>query len=87
LLGFTRRTGHAESYFPALDCRRNRQAEKPGPETSGKAQIAAQLGGSRSATSVKAHDLKLSLRMRRQTTEAPSRSGADPGPAGFDWHE
>jgi hypothetical protein len=26
-----------ESYFPALDCRRNRQAEKPGPETSGSA--------------------------------------------------
>jgi hypothetical protein len=51
------------------------------------AQIAAQLGRSRSATSVKAHELKLSLRMRRQTTEQPSLSGADPGPAGFDWPE
>jgi hypothetical protein len=51
------------------------------------AQIAAQLGRSRSATSVKAHELKLSLKMRRQTTEGPTHSGADPGPAGFDWHE
>jgi len=51
------------------------------------AQIAAQLGRSRSATSVKAHELKLSLRMRRQTTEARRRSGPDPGPASFDWHE
>lgn len=47
-------------------------------------QIAAQLGRSRSATSVKAHELKLSLRMRHQPAE---NSGVDPGPAGFDWQE
>jgi hypothetical protein len=51
------------------------------------AQIAAQLGSSRSATSGKAYELKLSLRMPRQLTEAPSRSSADPVPAGFDWHD
>jgi hypothetical protein len=31
---------------------------------------------------VKAHELKLSLKMRRQNTEEPSHSGADPGAAG-----
>ena len=50
------------------------------------AQIAAQLGRSRSATAVKAHELKLSLKVGRQTPE-PGLPGADPGPAGFDWHE
>jgi len=51
------------------------------------AQIAAQLGRSRSATAIKAHELKLSLKVRRQTPGEPGLSGADPGPAGFDWHE
>jgi len=51
------------------------------------AQIAAQLGRSRSATAVKAHELQLSLKVRRQTPDEPSLSGADPGPAGFDWQQ
>jgi hypothetical protein len=46
----------------------------------------AQLGRSRLATSVKAHELGLSLKMRRQTTEEPTLC-VDPGPAGFDWPE
>jgi hypothetical protein len=49
-------------------------------------QIAAQLGRSRSTTAIKAHELKLSLKVRRQTADEPSLSGADLGPAGFDWH-
>jgi hypothetical protein len=48
-------------------------------QTHPMAQIAAQLGRSRLATSVKAHEL-------RQTTEEPTLC-VDPGPAGFDWHE
>jgi hypothetical protein len=42
-------------------------------QTHPMAQIAAQLGRSRLATSVKAHELGLSLKMRRQTTEEPTR--------------
>jgi hypothetical protein len=49
------------------------------------AQIAARLGRSRLATSVKAHELGL-LKTRRQTTEELTLC-VDPGPAGFDWHE
>jgi len=49
------------------------------------AQIATQLGRSRSATAVKAHELHLALKVRRQTPDEPSLPGADPGPAGFDW--
>jgi hypothetical protein len=48
--------------------------------------IAAQLGRAPSALSVKAHQLKVSLRVARDN-EAPTISGADPGPAGFDWTE
>jgi hypothetical protein len=48
--------------------------------------IAAYLGRARSALAVKAHQLKGSLRVVRDN-EAPTISGADPGPAGFDWTE
>jgi hypothetical protein len=51
------------------------------------AEIAARLGRTRSATAIKAHELKLSLKFRYQRNEQPTVSGADPGPAGFDWHE
>ena len=43
-------------------------------------RIAEQLGRSASALAVKAHELKLSLRVRRKD-EAPQH---DPGPSGFD---
>jgi hypothetical protein len=48
--------------------------------------IATQLGRGPSALAVKAHQLKVSLRVVRNN-EAPTFSGADPGPAGFDWHD
>jgi hypothetical protein len=48
--------------------------------------IAAGLGRAPSALAVKAHQLKVSLRVVRDN-EAPTVSGADPGPAGFDWIE
>lgn len=52
------------------------------------AQIAARLGRSASATAVKAHQLKLSLKMlRHPNAEGPNAPGVDPGPAGFDWPE
>jgi hypothetical protein len=46
--------------------------------------IAAQLGRGPSALAVKAHQLKVSLRVVR-SNETPT--GVDPGPAGFDWPE
>ena len=46
-------------------------------------RIAEQLGRSASALAVKAHELKLSLRVRRKD-EAPQH---DPGPSGFDLDE
>jgi hypothetical protein len=51
------------------------------------AQSVAQLDRSPSGTAVKAHELKLSSKMRRQATEEAAASGVDPGPAGFDWKE
>ena len=45
------------------------------------ASIAGQLGRSVSALAVKAHELKLSLRVRKD--EVSLVSGRDPGPAGF----
>jgi hypothetical protein len=48
--------------------------------------IAAHLGRAPSALAVKAHQLKVSLKVVRDN-EAPTISGADPGPAGFDWTE
>jgi hypothetical protein len=51
------------------------------------AQIAAQLGRSYSATAVKAHELKLSLKLDRPKFNEPNFPGVDPGPAGFDWLE
>jgi hypothetical protein len=48
--------------------------------------IAAHLDRAPSALAVKAHQLKGSLRVVRDN-EAPTISGADPGPAGFDWTE
>jgi hypothetical protein len=44
--------------------------------------IAAQLGRRPSALAVKAHQLKVSLRVVRNN-KVPTFSGADPGPAGF----
>ena len=45
------------------------------------AQIAAELGRGLAATMMKAHELRISLRMKR------NREGGspDPGAAGFDW--
>ena len=51
------------------------------------AQIAVRLGRSPLATAIKAHELKLSLKMRRLNTNEPNFPGLDPGPAGFDWPE
>ena len=48
--------------------------------------IAAHFGRAPSALAVKAHQLKVSLRVDRDNV-APTISGADPGPAGFDWTE
>jgi hypothetical protein len=48
--------------------------------------IAAQLGRGPSALAVKAHHLKVSLKVVRNN-EAPTFSGADPGPFGFDWKD
>jgi hypothetical protein len=58
-----------------------------GPKHPASAEAVAQLDRSPSGTAVKAHELKLSSKMRRQTTEEPAASGVDPGPAGFDWQE
>ena len=51
------------------------------------APVAAELGRNPSALAVKAHEFKLLSTVGRRTTEAPTSSGADPGPAGFDWPE
>ena len=48
--------------------------------------VAARLGRAPSALAVRAHQLKVSLRVARDN-EAPTISGADPGPAGFEWTE
>jgi hypothetical protein len=56
-------------------------------QTHPTAQIAARLGRSPSATAIKAHELKLSLKLRRPNTTEPNFPGVDPGPAGFDWPE
>ncbi len=48
--------------------------------------VAAQLGRGPSALAVKAHQLKVSLKVVRNH-EAPTFSGADPAPSGFDWIE
>jgi len=47
------------------------------------ATIAEQLGRSPAALAVKAHELKLSLKLKRPTVDH-QLSGADPGAAGFD---
>jgi hypothetical protein len=47
------------------------------------ATIAAQLSRSPSALTAKAHELKLSLRVKESPQQTPL-SGVDPGPAGFD---
>jgi hypothetical protein len=46
-------------------------------------EIAALLGRSATATAVKAHELKLSLRMHRQQSQAL----IDPGPSGIELPE
>ena len=47
-------------------------------------EIASELGRSTSALAVKAHQLKLSLRMKpKKSSGGPSN--CDPGPSGFDW--
>ena len=50
------------------------------------ATIAEQLGRSPAALAVKAHELKLSLKLKRPTSDH-QLSGGDPGPAGFDLKE
>jgi hypothetical protein len=50
------------------------------------ASIANELGRSVGALAVKAHQLKLSLRLRKKDGVAPS-STPDPGPAGFNWEQ
>jgi hypothetical protein len=50
-------------------------------------QIAAQLGRSPSAVALKAHEMKLTLRMHRYNAQEPNFPCVDPGPAGFDWVE
>lgn len=47
-------------------------------------EIASKLGRSVGALAVKAHQLKLSLRLKRKDGVSPSAS-PDPGPAGFSW--
>ena len=44
--------------------------------------IAAELGRGVSATMVRAHELRLSLKVQSKKIIEPT---ADPGPAGFDW--
>jgi len=44
--------------------------------------IAAELGRGVSATMVKAHELRLSLKVQSKKIIEPT---VDPGPAGFDW--
>jgi hypothetical protein len=47
-------------------------------------EIASELGRSTAALAVKAHQLKLSLRMKpKKSSGGPSN--CDPGPSGFDW--
>jgi len=45
----------------------------------------AQLGRSYYATAVKAHELKVSLKLRAPKINEPNFPGIDPGPCGFDW--
>ena len=51
------------------------------------ANIAAQVGRSVSALVAKAHELKLSLRVKRGSRSHPRVSSHDPGPAGLDLNE
>ena len=48
------------------------------------AKIAAELGRGRSAAAVKAHELKLSLRMHREGNVVGGETCSKPGPAGMD---
>ncbi len=48
------------------------------------ADIASELGRSTAALAVKAHQLKLSLKVKARKTKGGS-SNSDPGPSGFDW--
>jgi hypothetical protein len=47
------------------------------------AAIAAELGRTSGAVAVKANELNLSLRIRPQSDEGSTLSGAEPGPARF----
>jgi hypothetical protein len=48
------------------------------------AQIAAELGRGRSATALKAHELKLSLRMRHKRKGIDEQTCPEPGAVGLD---
>jgi len=51
------------------------------------AAIAGQLGRSAAATAIKAHELKLSLRIQRRSGEGQTPLVVDPGPCGIDLPE
>jgi hypothetical protein len=51
------------------------------------AAIARQLGRSAAATALKAHELKLSLRIQERKAEAETPLVVDPGPCGMDLRE
>jgi hypothetical protein len=48
------------------------------------ASVAGQLGRTAAATAIKAHELKLSLKMQRRNTQGETAMVADPGPRGMD---
>ena len=51
------------------------------------AAIARQLGRSAAATALKAHELKLSLRIQKPKAELETPLVVDPGPCGIDLRE
>jgi DNA-binding CsgD family transcriptional regulator len=56
-------------------------------QTHPMALIAAQLGRSPSAIALKAHEMKLTLKMHHSNIQELIFPCVDPGPAGFDWRE
>jgi hypothetical protein len=51
------------------------------------ASVAGQLGRTAAATAIKAHELKLSLKMKGRKTEGETPMVVDPGPCGIDLPE
>lgn len=72
---------HRESRpWTEVDIARLKRMAQKMPST----EIASELGRSTAALAVKAHQLKLSLRMKpKKSSRGPSN--CDPGPSGFDW--